>query len=1820
VGVGRSGQTLGNGGLLMVVWSRIRTLTMSAFRTLLMHFRHAWTDPLIPHISNILFSYALTPVPLPFCPPTSKLEGKMQIVQEKIYEASCLGPNYLSSIPSDQQASALQQEDGDACLYRVVLKEGAVVREGVSIDNSERIKVLKVGTTVQVLETCISPEGATRFRIKDGWISERCHGGTEDLIVERVSQAMSDEILVERKDVIDITDMPDRGIKHRLHETPLRLMSPRDLFPDAAGWECDHCSVSFAPHEPAFLANLPSRNWLLCHNCFCSDPRAVAVAKGSVKPGVDDEIVQGGGGAPPLRDEDMSAAEAAAKIAADGIVRIDAEMKAPQTTESRIIRLATLQLAEMGFPEDQVRTAVLAAMPATGTSAMDSLETIIEQTIEILTTGMPPPVEDEEDVVDHEEEEEEEEEEEGHGNDEEKFRPQMPPLLSHSKSYCIAETKDPRESHSRGTTESFPTPEARDGAEALEHHPMLWRDADADKVLKINRLSRMTHFPRSTCRCALEMYSGDLNEARRWIEVHGMKYLPEGGRLLTMYPAVFVSLGLAGNVMRKSESQDMVRAEQHPELDGVEEGAIMQKLSARIGGNEADECLLYEGGGSKAEAAERQADDELVFEEAICDSLEIERASKVHKVIVALLCTRCQYLEFPGCSQHSQLLSVRKPNGHGKCARCSCATDLHSPWDKGCRICRKPTKKCFWAMTVRETQFLLRAFPSRSRTTNDDTCEVYVLHCPSCQVVGFPGVGGAQPSLCVRTKSGPFTVAATGEVLPPGTWDKSLMHVGACPGSGKPLEEMLVRVSFSEAKYLYKTAANVETYARYVIRAGGVRDGTLLAITDEEGPVNMLLGRLGTAHGGVMEREECLQGQVTVDLYDEERGLSIPQTVNTSQTRVVTHLYGHELGPDGLNAMRGVAVETDETLTSRYAREAIVWMISHWSPQHPPTLSSLGILNWQPFIQVFKLVGLSDRAFNHNTSDVELSMVLPSGSIDTLQSNVALASSVRSTSLAAVLKKQVIMWLRTVNGDEGGVHGGDYYGCVEANSLFQALLADSLQNLYTIALGETVSMAPALSAPPLRRAPLALSSSSAPLPPPQLLSRASSYTYDLNPTSSVAVRQSLHPFFGSCHYGEVVRIEGAQSLRVTLDARCAFGSKDEAALNFWRCEEDAREGRRPLKRFPSKVWSSSCTSFVVPNADSMYYSFEARGDRRQRLPTRLELDPTNFCRDDYSVENGVLRCTGGFPSVAPRDVVLTSGKWYYEVTLIKAGLAQLGWGDVMFTGNSLKGEGVGDDLHSWGLDGHRVFKWPGGGVRWGRAWAEGDVIGFTADLDKRTLGFSLNGSFQPPMGVAFEDVCLVEGLRPCMTLNKSCTFRVNFGEEPFRYAPPGFRPIIETPREHVLKKHYWGYRFEVASCMGLQTRPITDFKLMWKSRVSGGGTPGDVTSIWRPKIRPGCALLGDVAVSGAGKPEATLVVVDDDSPLLAYPTSFERVLTLDVPNEPGGSIWRPIPPEGYVALGDVFSLGYAEPPPSLVRCIRRDAVESAPLYRRIRVWKEPKPQEAVVADVPRVKNVTLWAVGNQCQTFVVMAGFRTPLSEGFEGRGWCITGAPPGTLHQSWQSEGEARDQPSMDWALWVLDCFLENCAATVLCENGGILSGQTYEALIKCIVDSHCTDSTRTPAASLLTRLLRTRRSHAHQPLVDVELPFSVRALGRVTHELLKFCREKLQTGRLFLQKDLQQIVELVTTINWVSPQSVAVQRAYSGSGDVTVSQPVTDAKVDLHSGKPHGGVLAQLKKAAKGERSTDEDALVDLMEMAEFFHAQTTARQQVRGGHLIR
>ena len=170
-------------------------------------------------------------------------------------------------------------------------------------------------------------------------------------------------------------------------------------------------------------------------------------------------------------------------------------------------------------------------------------------------------------------------------------------------------------------------------------------------------------------------------------------------------------------------------------------------------------------------------------------------------------------------------------------------------------------------------------------------------------------------------------------------------------------------------------------------------------------------------------------------------------------------------------------------------------------------------------------------------------------------------------------------------------------------------------------------------------------------------------------------------------------------------------------------------------------------------------------------------------------DGGRIEPIGGFPSVTLEGVLLTSGRWYYEVEVLVYGCSQIGWVDVDFRPDSEYGSGVGDDKHSWAVDLHRLNVWHVDGKRFGRHYRPGDVVGVACDMDARTLMFSLKGNWQPPFGLAYSNIVYTRGLCPGVTVsyNQRCVLKVNFGERPFRHQPPdaSYQPITSWVAAHM---------------------------------------------------------------------------------------------------------------------------------------------------------------------------------------------------------------------------------------------------------------------------------------------------------------------------------------------------------------------------------------------------------------------------------------------------
>lgn len=142
----------------------------------------------------------------------------------------------------------------------------------------------------------------------------------------------------------------------------------------------------------------------------------------------------------------------------------------------------------------------------------------------------------------------------------------------------------------------------------------------------------------------------------------------------------------------------------------------------------------------------------------------------------------------------------------------------------------------------------------------------------------------------------------------------------------------------------------------------------------------------------------------------------------------------------------------------------------------------------------------------------------------------------------------------------------------------------------------------------------------------------------------------------------------------------------------------------------------------------------------------------------------------------------------------------------------------------------------------------------------------------------------------------------------------------------------------------------TEFQRIWNCN----GSTSTPCAFWRPTpapdLLPGFFPLGDVAVSGSGNINGSHVVAvvcegvasspeAGQGKALSPPEDFEEVWSDSNSTPPGGTLWRPLAPEGYVALGMVCSINQEKPLVNAVRCVREDLVIAAQAGALI--WNDP---------------------------------------------------------------------------------------------------------------------------------------------------------------------------------------------------------------------------------------------------------------------------------------
>jgi hypothetical protein len=114
---------------------------------------------------------------------------------------------------------------------------------------------------------------------------------------------------------------------------------------------------------------------------------------------------------------------------------------------------------------------------------------------------------------------------------------------------------------------------------------------------------------------------------------------------------------------------------------------------------------------------------------------------------------------------------------------------------------------------------------------------------------------------------------------------------------------------------------------------------------------------------------------------------------------------------------------------------------------------------------------------------------------------------------------------------------------------------------------------------------------------------------------------------------------------------------------------------------------------------------------------------------------------------------------------------------------------------------------------------------------------------------------------------------------------------------------------------------VSDFEFVWNTK--GGEIKGKAT-FYRPLPPAGYKVFGHYVQEDFHQPKGKVIAVKvlsdpDKEGYLTYPLEYECIWR---DTESNGAIWRPIPPPGYVSLGDVATAAYLKPNRREVVCLK----------------------------------------------------------------------------------------------------------------------------------------------------------------------------------------------------------------------------------------------------------------------------------------------------------
>jgi hypothetical protein len=262
-------------------------------------------------------------------------------------------------------------------------------------------------------------------------------------------------------------------------------------------------------------------------------------------------------------------------------------------------------------------------------------------------------------------------------------------------------------------------------------------------------------------------------------------------------------------------------------------------------------------------------------------------------------------------------------------------------------------------------------------------------------------------------------------------------------------------------------------------------------------------------------------------------------------------------------------------------------------------------------------------------------------------------------------------------------------------------------------------------------------------------------------------------------------------------------------------------------------------------------------------------------------------------------------------------------------------------------------------------------------------------------------------------------------------SPQGFSapwlPLLAHPVREEDRTGAWGYHFEVRPLNHLNLRVSREFTLVWnlkheESESAGVGTAKDLF-FWRAKKPSNYVTIGDMVTLTNRPPKGAIVA---ERKLCQLATSFVKIFSHKVLDL---VIWRPVPPKGYVALGDVATRMLSSPPSDSCYCV--------PIWTTVEcdIGKKVFSSKKGAGDCKGFM-VSLWSSRSLLGTFFgsphevsrIDPGSAKPnVSEGVPDQIYGLKYDTLNVLSGEWVNEEDVCANKSLTWATSLLNYLLDN-------------------------------------------------------------------------------------------------------------------------------------------------------------------------------------------------